>query len=79
MLSHPYHPYTQALFSAVLDPDPEVETRRIVLTGDVPSPANPPKGCRFHPRCWLANDRCRTEEPTMREIGNEHYVTCYTH
>ena len=79
MLSHPYHPYTQALFSAVLDPDPEVETRRIVLTGDVPSPANPPKGCRFHPRCWLANDRCRTEEPTMREIGNEHYVACYTH
>jgi len=79
MLSHPYHPYTQALFSAVLDPDPEVETRRIVLTGDVPSPANPPEGCRFHPRCWLANDRCRTEEPTMREIGSEHYVACYTH
>jgi len=79
MLSHPYHPYTQALFSAILDPDPEVETQRIVLTGDVPSPANPPKGCRFHPRCWLANDRCKTEEPTMREIGSEHYVACYTH
>lgn len=79
MLSQPYHPYTQALFSAILDPDPEVETRRIVLTGDVPSPANPPRGCRFHPRCWLANDRCRTEEPTMREIGSEHYVACYTH
>jgi oligopeptide/dipeptide ABC transporter ATP-binding protein len=79
MLSQPYHPYTQALFSAILDPDPEVETQRIVLTGDVPSPANPPKGCRFHPRCWLANDRCKTEEPTMREIGSEHYVACYTH
>jgi len=79
MIGQSYHPYTQALFSAVLDPDPEGETRRIVLTGDVPSPANPPKGCRFHPRCWLASERCRTEEPVMREIGSDHYVACYAH
>lgn len=77
MTDQPHHPYTQALFSAVLDPDPEVETRRIVLTGDVASPAKPPKGCRFHPRCWLAEERCRTEEPAMSEIGTNHYVACH--
>jgi oligopeptide/dipeptide ABC transporter ATP-binding protein len=71
------HPYTKALFSAVLDPDPEVETQRIVLKGDVPSPARPPRGCRFHPRCWLAEDRCRTEEPVIEEIGKDHYVACH--
>jgi len=78
IVNEPHHPYTQALFSAVLDPDLEVETQRIVLTGDVPSPATPPKGCRFHPRCRHAKDRCRTEEPTMKEIEREHYVACHT-
>jgi len=78
IVNEPHHPYTQALFSAVLDPDLEVETQRIVLTGDVPSPATPPKGCRFHPRCRHAKDRCKTEEPTMKKIEREHYVACHT-
>jgi oligopeptide/dipeptide ABC transporter ATP-binding protein len=77
MIDHPHHPYTQALFSAILDPDPEAEAKRIVLTGDVPSPANPPKGCRFRPRCWLVSDKCRPEEPVMREVGRDHYVACH--
>lgn len=77
MIDQPGHPYTEALFSAILDPDPEVEARRIVLTGDVPSPANPPKGCRFRPRCWLVSDKCRPDEPLMREIGRDHYVACH--
>jgi len=77
IVNEPCHPYTQALFSAILDPDPEVKTQRIVLTGDVPSPANPPQGCRFHPRCWLANDRCRREEPTMDEAGTDHLSACH--
>lgn len=77
MINHPHHPYTQALFSSILDPDPEAEAKRIVLTGDVPSPANPPKGCRFRPRCWLLSDKCRPEEPVMREVGRDHYVACH--
>jgi len=78
IVDEPYHPYTQALFSAILDPDPTAEAQRIVLTGDVASPAKPPEGCRFHPRCWLAKDRCRTKEPTMKEIGKDHCVACHT-
>lgn len=78
LVNQPRHPYTQALFSAILDPDPEAEARRIVLTGDVPSPANPPKGCRFRPRCWLVSDKCKPDEPVMREIGRDHYVACHS-
>jgi oligopeptide/dipeptide ABC transporter ATP-binding protein len=67
----PAHPYTKALVSAVPIPDPEVERqrRRILLSGDVPSPINPPPGCPFHPRCPEAIDRCRVEAPRLLQIG----------
>ncbi|MDO5499736.1 MAG: dipeptide ABC transporter ATP-binding protein [Propionibacteriaceae bacterium] len=80
--SHPTHPYTQALLSAVPVPDPTARDKReqIVLTGDVPSPANPPAGCRFHTRCWKAQDVCTTDEPPLvaRPDGvSEHASACH--
>jgi peptide/nickel transport system ATP-binding protein len=73
----PKHPYTQALLSAVPVPEPGANRQRIILKGDVPSPINPPKGCRFHTRCPLAFDRCRVEEPALRLAGAQHLAACH--
>jgi oligopeptide transport system ATP-binding protein len=76
---NPLHPYTQALLSAVPIPDPEVEEkrRRIILEGDIPSPACPPQGCNFHTRCPMAIEQCRHEIPEFRDTGNGHWVACH--
>jgi oligopeptide transport system ATP-binding protein len=76
---NPLHPYTQALLSAVPIPSPQVDRqrKRILLTGDVPSPVNPPKGCHFHPRCHLATAACREQEPELKDVGGEHWVACH--
>ncbi len=75
--SSPKHPYTQALLSAIPIPDPEVKRERVILKGDVPSPTDPPIGCRFHPRCPYATQECQEEEPILKDIGGEHYVACH--
>lgn len=74
---NPLHPYTEALLSAVPRPDPRIKTEPIVLPGDVADPANPPSGCYFHPRCEYAIDRCAEEEPQLRELAKDHYVSCH--
>ena len=73
----PLHPYTQALMSAIPIPDPTLKRQRILLQGDVPSPLNPPSGCRFHTRCPLAFDKCRVEEPPFKDYGDEHFAACW--
>ena len=75
--SNPQHPYTKALLSAVPIPDPTREKNRIVLEGDVPSPINPPPGCRFSSRCRFCIDICKQEEPTLKAISDNHQVACY--
>jgi oligopeptide/dipeptide ABC transporter ATP-binding protein len=83
LYDRPQHPYTEALLSAVPIPDPNTERnrRRIILEGDVPSPANPPRGCVFHPRCPRAQEVCATEMPVLSDTGgdagNRHEVACY--
>lgn len=75
----PSHPYTQALLSAVPIPDVDVKKDQIILEGDVPSPAHPPKGCRFHPRCWKCQERCKCEDPALSELKDAqgHCVACF--
>ncbi|MGA7259895.1 MAG: dipeptide ABC transporter ATP-binding protein [Stellaceae bacterium] len=77
LFTRPQHPYTEALLSAVPVPDPEAAKQRIILKGDVPSPINPPSGCRFHTRCPYAFARCSQEEPEMRETFPGHHVACH--
>jgi len=77
LFDHPLNPYTMALLSAVPIPDPERHTKRIILPGDVPSPVNPPSGCRFHPRCPYAAEVCKNEEPPLRQLGTDHLVACH--
>ncbi len=77
LFSKSHHPYTRALLSAVPVPDPDAPRNRMILTGDVPSPINPPSGCRFHTRCPFAFDRCRTEEPQLRSVGTGHQTACH--
>jgi peptide/nickel transport system ATP-binding protein len=73
----PRHPYTRALLSAVPVPEPGAARNPIILKGDVPSPINPPSGCRFHTRCPYVFDRCRTEEPELRSTGDGQSVACH--
>ncbi len=73
---NPQHPYTKALLSAIPVPDPKPREQRIILTGDVPSPMNPPPGCHFNPRCPIASEECRVQVPQLKTIKNEHYASC---
>ncbi|PIE55207.1 MAG: peptide ABC transporter substrate-binding protein [Dethiosulfovibrio peptidovorans] len=77
MFSNPLHPYTRALMSAIPLPDPTVKVTRVPLEGDIPSPINPPSGCRFHTRCPNAMDRCAQEEPLLAEMETDHQVACF--
>ena len=77
LYENPSHPYTEALLSAVPRPDPSIKKQRIILPGDVPSPINPPSGCRFHTRCLYAKADCKTVEPPLQDIGDGHYVACH--
>ncbi|MCR5689972.1 MAG: ABC transporter ATP-binding protein [Clostridiales bacterium] len=77
IFANPLHPYTKALFSAIPVPDPTVKMNRIVLEGSIPSPANPPAGCKFHTRCAYCKEKCKTEAPKQKEVEPGHYVVCH--
>jgi oligopeptide/dipeptide ABC transporter ATP-binding protein len=77
LFRNPLHPYTQALMSAIPIPNPRLKRQRTILKGDVPSPLNPPKGCRFHPRCPVAIEKCAQEEPSFLEVSPDHWVACW--
>ena len=79
IFANPLHPYTKALFSAIPIPDPKARMNRIVLEGSIPSPANPPAGCKFHTRCKYCTKRCRSEAPVQKEIEPGHYVVCHNY
>ena len=79
LFAAPKHPYTEALLSAVPVPEPGAGRKRIVLKGDVPSPINPPSGCRFHTRCPYVFDRCRTDEPRLKPTESGHFAACHLH
>ena len=79
VFAEPLHPYTKALFSAIPMPDPDYKKERIILEGDIPSPANPPKGCKFHTRCKYCTQRCREEAPKSVDVGGGHTVCCHLH
>ena len=75
--ANPLHPYTKALFSAIPIPDPDAKMTRIILEGSIPSPANPPAGCKFHTRCAQCMEKCKTQAPERKDMGNGHYVCCH--
>lgn len=77
LFSNPLHPYTQALLSAIPIPDVDAERKQIYLEGEVPSPLNPPSGCRFHTRCQYASQKCRELRPELNDIGNGHCIACH--
>lgn len=77
IFDHPLHPYTKALMSAIPIPDPTRKRDRVILSGDLPSPANPPSGCKFCTRCPQAKERCKAERPEYKDVGNGHFVACH--
>lgn len=77
IFKNPLHPYTKALFSAVPNPDPDIKVERIILEGSIPSPANPPSGCKFHTRCSKCMEKCKKEIPLPKDMGNGHVVRCH--
>lgn len=77
LYNNPLHPYTVALLSSIPVPNPRITKKNIILEGDVPSPLNPPSGCKFRTRCKYAKDICSEEEPTLRDLGGEHFVACH--
>ncbi|MEY2194333.1 ABC transporter ATP-binding protein [Neobacillus sp. BF23-41] len=77
LFDSPLHPYTKALLSSIPVPNPVLKRERVILKGDVPSPIDPPSGCRFHTRCPFATEKCKLEEPALREVAENHFVSCH--